>query len=155
MGCRARTCAVRGMRHARLRSAARQQHHFTQHRLQPAYPSGVWAGAQRSYQFRVLCGKKLLNRKDGSENPMQIHYFGAARAAAGVAEETLAEAPGTLGELLELLAATHTGTTDAGSTLGEIFNHCSFLVDSTRTDDTSLSLTGASRVDVMPPFAGG
>ena len=52
---------------------------------------------------------------------MQVHYFAAARAAAGVAVESRELVPNTLGELLEELAAEHSETTAAGMTLAEIF----------------------------------
>ena len=77
---------------------------------------------------------------------MRIHYFAAARAAAGLAEEEVAEFP-----TLELLLA------DASSRhpdLTPILPRCSFLVDGKRSD-ADASLEGASRVDVLPPFAGG
>lgn len=87
---------------------------------------------------------------------MDIHYFAAARAAAGTATETISRpAPGTtLDQLLTQLATTHTGTTDAGMSLGEIFERCTFLVDGT-SSPRSTSLDEAKRVDVLPPFAGG
>ncbi len=85
---------------------------------------------------------------------MDIHYFAAARAAAGTDREHITDVPATLGELLDALATRHTGTTDAGMPLGEIFTRCTFLVDG-RNSDRSLGLAGAERVDVLPPFAGG
>lgn len=85
---------------------------------------------------------------------MQIHYFAAARAARGVTQEELGAVPGTLGELLAQLAADHTGTTDAGMSLGEVFQRCTFLVDGSNAEHDR-SLAGAARVDVLPPFAGG
>ncbi|HJE11278.1 MAG TPA: MoaD/ThiS family protein, partial [Corynebacterium glutamicum] len=48
----------------------------------------------------------------------------------------------------------HTETTAAGMTLAQIFDRCTFLIDG-RSADSSASLSGASRVDVLPPFAGG
>lgn len=84
---------------------------------------------------------------------VDVHYFAAARAAAGVASETVA-APGTLGELLDALAAAHTGTTDAGMSLGEVLQRCTFLVDGAQAE-RSAALADATRVDILPPFAGG
>lgn len=84
---------------------------------------------------------------------MDVHYFAAARAAAGVPVETVT-APATLGDLLDGLAATHTGATEAGTTFAEVLKRCTFLIDGhSATRDTSLA--GAARVDVLPPFAGG
>lgn len=84
---------------------------------------------------------------------MRIYYFAAARAATGVAEEEVGDFD-TLAQLLDDATARHTGTTDAGTTLAEVFQRCTFLVDGRRSEpDTSLA--GAQRVDVLPPFAGG
>lgn len=85
---------------------------------------------------------------------MQVHYFAAARAAAGVAVESRELVPNTLGELLEELAAEHSETTAAGMTLSEIFGQCSFLADGHHVQSDA-SLAGVDRVDVLPPFAGG
>lgn len=77
---------------------------------------------------------------------MRIHYFAAARSAAGVAEENV-ETAATLGELIDGATARH-------PELANVVNRCSFLVDGRRAslDD---SLSDAARVDVLPPFAGG
>ncbi|WP_197085772.1 MoaD/ThiS family protein [Corynebacterium comes] len=83
---------------------------------------------------------------------VEIHYFAAARAAAGVGSESVTAA--TLGELLDDRAAHHRGTTDSGMSLREIFERCTFLVDG-RNSDRATPLTGVTRVDVLPPFAGG
>lgn len=96
---------------------------------------------------------------------LDVHYFAAARAAAGMKQERIDNPPATLGELLEELAVHHTGSTDAGMGLREIFARCSFLIDGANpaaqaggqkaADPESASLAGAERVDVLPPFAGG
>lgn len=85
---------------------------------------------------------------------IDVHYFAAARAARGQAQESVAGDFATLGELLEHLAATNSGTTDAGMNLAEIFNRCSFLIDGTRQGPET-PLSGVQRVDILPPFAGG
>ena len=86
---------------------------------------------------------------------LTIHYFSAARAVAGVAEETIAESSfSTLADLLHSRATLHTGTTDSGMSLAEIFPRCSFLLDGAAAEP-SASLDGVHRVDVLPPFAGG
>lgn len=84
---------------------------------------------------------------------MQIHYFAAARAATGVAQEEVGNFA-TLQELLTDAASRHNGTTDAGQTLADILARCTFLIDGKRARQTD-SLESAERVDVMPPFAGG
>ncbi len=95
-----------------------------------------------------------FNAKTGIVADMvEIHYFAAARAAAGVSHE-LVDAPATLGELLNELTTTHTGTTEAGMSLGEVLERCTFLVDG-KNAERAATLEGATRVDVLPPFAGG
>lgn len=84
---------------------------------------------------------------------MQVHYFAAARAARGLAEEEI-NGPHTLGELVEELSRTE-GATAAGTSLAEVLQRCTFLVDGESTSDSGHSLAGAARVDVLPPFAGG
>ncbi|MFC6147133.1 MoaD/ThiS family protein [Corynebacterium nasicanis] len=85
---------------------------------------------------------------------MEIHYFAAARAAAGCDSETITDVPATLGELLDARATTLTGRTDAGMSFAEVLERCTFLIDG-RNSPRTASLAGASRVDVLPPFAGG
>lgn len=78
---------------------------------------------------------------------MQIRYFAAAADAAGCADEQ-ADAP-TLGDLLASLTASH------GEHFGRVLARCSLLLDGVRVDDPATDLTSASRLDVLPPFAGG
>ncbi|WP_048380694.1 MoaD/ThiS family protein [Corynebacterium renale] len=85
---------------------------------------------------------------------MDVHYFAAARAARGVAHESVDGTFSTLHDLLEHLAAHNDGTTDAGMNLKDIFARCSFLIDGTRQPPEA-SLDEAHRVDILPPFAGG
>lgn len=87
---------------------------------------------------------------------MEIHYFAAARAAAGVNAETVpAPAAGTtVGELLDSRAAELRGATDSGMTLADILPRCTFLVDGANTSGEK-PVDGARRIDVLPPFAGG
>ena len=85
---------------------------------------------------------------------VEIHYFAAARAAAGRASESVADVPATLGELLDARATALPGHTDAGMTLSDVLERCTFLIDG-RNSTRDAPLAGASRVDVLPPFAGG
>ncbi|AGP31563.1 MoaD/ThiS family protein [Corynebacterium terpenotabidum] len=88
---------------------------------------------------------------------VEIRYFAAARAARGVPQETV-DAPATLATLLDDLGARHTDLTAGGMTLAQIFDRCSFLVDGrsvTRPDADAVDLDAVTRVDVLPPFAGG
>jgi molybdopterin converting factor small subunit len=75
-----------------------------------------------------------------------VRYFAAAAEAAGREEEQL---PGvaTVGELkLELLSR-------YGDAMARVLASGSFLVDGVVSRDDARSL--GSRVDVLPPFAGG
>lgn len=88
---------------------------------------------------------------------IDIHYFAAARAARGQAQEALdpATVPGnTLGDLLDHLGATHAEGRAGGLSLAEIFDRCTFLVDG-RNSAPDAPLPSPCRVDVLPPFAGG
>lgn len=82
---------------------------------------------------------------------MRIHYFAAARAAAGTADEEVGQFA-TLGLLLDDAALRHTAP--AGMSLADVLERCTFLVDGRRAERET-SLAGAERVDVLPPFAGG
>lgn len=89
---------------------------------------------------------------------LDVHYFAAARAAAGASHERLDNPPATLGELVDHLADTHAGTTDAGMGLADIVKRCSFLLDGANAETVggrAAPLAGVSRVDILPPFAGG
>jgi len=85
---------------------------------------------------------------------LPVHYFAAARAAAGVASEQV-KAPTTLGQLIEQLGKDHTGTTEAGMSMKEVLDRCNFLIDGAGNTQADSPLMGVTRVDVLPPFAGG
>ena len=88
---------------------------------------------------------------------MQVHFFAAARSAAGTAQLSvpLAELPSaTLGALIEHLGQSLEGTTPSGLTLAQVMEQCSFLVNGANSDGQA-PLQDADRVDVLPPFAGG
>lgn len=85
---------------------------------------------------------------------VKVHYFAAARQAAGVSEETVETQAATLGELIAELAAAHDGTTAAGMHLEEVLGRCTFLADGAAAG-LEHPLADVARVDVLPPFAGG
>ena len=76
-----------------------------------------------------------------------VRYFAAARAAAGVAEESSSAA--TLGSLVLELVDSH------GSQLEKVLGVASFLVDGVSWRDREATLPAGATVDVLPPFAGG
>ncbi len=76
-----------------------------------------------------------------------VRYFAAARAATGVPVESVGA--GTVAELVALLEERH------GERLTTVLGACSFLVDGLSCREPSTTLTEASTVDVLPPFAGG
>ena len=88
--------------------------------------------------------------QEGTQSPetpvVRVHYWAAAKAAAGVAEETYDAA--TLGEALADAAKAH------GPALEQVLARCSFLVDGVRADDT-VALADGLVIEVLPPFAGG
>jgi sulfur-carrier protein len=76
-----------------------------------------------------------------------VRYFAAARAAAGVPVESVAAR--SVAELVALLEERH------GERLTKVLGACSFLVDGLSCREPSTTLSEASTVDVLPPFAGG
>jgi len=75
-----------------------------------------------------------------------VRYWAAAKAAAGVAEETASAA--TVGELLDQAAAGH------GPDLARVLARSSILLDGRRARPEDPLVDGAT-VEVLPPFAGG
>lgn len=75
-----------------------------------------------------------------------VRYFAAAADAAGVEEESL-PAVATVGALRAVLIERY------GDTMARVLASGSFLVDGVVSRDDSRSV--GTRVDVLPPFAGG
>lgn len=78
--------------------------------------------------------------------PVQVHLFAAARAAAGRSE--LAVEPGTLGQVLDRAV-------DQCPGLVAVLPRCSYLLDEVSVTGTDTPVPAGSRLDVLPPFAGG
>ena len=79
---------------------------------------------------------------------MQIRYFAAACAAAGVAEETVPiPADASVAAVIDLLARRH-------SALAAVLPRCSYLLDEVAVRDVDRPAHGTV-LDVLPPFAGG
>lgn len=87
---------------------------------------------------------------------VDVYFFAAARDAAGCTHTSFesSDVPATLGDLLISLSTTFTGSTGAGTPMADVLERCSFLLDG-KTGTAETSLQGVTRVDVLPPFAGG
>jgi molybdopterin converting factor small subunit len=79
---------------------------------------------------------------------MEITYYAGAADAAGTDRELLDTPDTTAEQLVSLLSARHDG-------LAGVLTSCSLLVDGTPAKDPQTLISGGSRVDVLPPFAGG
>ncbi len=80
---------------------------------------------------------------------VNVRYFAAARAAAGVDGETVSIASGAT--VPDLLATLRT----RGEKLAVVLDRCSFLCDGIAVRDAEKPLLTNQTVDVLPPFAGG
>lgn len=80
--------------------------------------------------------------------PVHVHLFAAARAAVG--QSVLDVPSGTLAQILSGVERSHP---DFASVRGR----CSYLVDEVAVhgDLAEVDVRPGSRVDVLPPFAGG
>ena len=84
-----------------------------------------------------------------TEIRLNVRYFAAARAAAGMEEETLGVPEGTsVADLVERLSARNPN-------LATVLQRCSFLCDGVAVRDRTEPLRTNQTVDVLPPFAGG
>jgi len=77
---------------------------------------------------------------------IEIRYFAAARAAAGVSAERVNPAP---------LSAILTQVTANNAALAHVIDQCSFLVDCVAVNDMDMPINAGSFIDVLPRFAGG
>ena len=88
---------------------------------------------------------------------MNVRYFAAARAAAGLEEESFDLAPGaTVADLLEAVLSVQRPEPPAGTPpLPRILLRSSFLLNEVAVRNHSVVLKADDVVDVLPPFAGG
>ena len=88
---------------------------------------------------------------------MNVRYFAAARAAAGVEEERFDLPPGaTVESLLEAVLSVARPEPPVGTPpLPRILSRSSFLLNEVAVRDRSVALGPGDVVDVLPPFAGG
>ncbi|MGH8881130.1 MAG: MoaD/ThiS family protein [Stackebrandtia sp.] len=81
---------------------------------------------------------------------IRVRYFAGAKAAAGVAEESVdVQAGSTISDVLMTLGTRH------GEALERVLTAASYLVDGVAVRDKSNVVTERIRLDVLPPFAGG
>lgn len=88
---------------------------------------------------------------------MNVRYFAAARAAAGLEEERFDLAPGaTVDDLLETVLSVQRPEPPVGTPpLPRILSRSSFLLNEVAVRDHAVVLKADDVVDVLPPFAGG
>ncbi len=88
---------------------------------------------------------------------MNVRYFAAARAAAGLEEEKFDLPEGaTVAELLEAVLSVERPEPPAGTPpLARILSRSSFLLNEVAVRDQATVLGPDDVVDVLPPFAGG
>lgn len=77
---------------------------------------------------------------------IEVRYFAAARAAAGVSIQRVE--PASLTQILATVSADNTQ-------LAHVIEQCSFLVDSVAVNDMDIDIHAGSFIDVLPRFAGG
>jgi molybdopterin converting factor small subunit len=88
-----------------------------------------------------------------SATEVRVRYWAAAKAAAGVAEESFAGAT-DLAALLDAVRARHA----SDPRLADVLQRCSYLVDEVSPGTRPLAEVGVApgtTVDILPPFAGG
>lgn len=79
-------------------------------------------------------------------NGVEVRYFAAARAAAGVDNAYFKPAP-----LTSIIAA----ACNNNPALAHVISQCSFLIDSVVAHNENIQVKSGSVVDVLPRFAGG
>lgn len=87
-----------------------------------------------------------------NENEVTVRYWAAARAAAGIAEETVDAL--TLADLLAEISRRH-GHRDR---FDDVIDFCSVLVGETPVgakEPSAVRLPAGINVEFLPPFAGG
>jgi sulfur-carrier protein len=77
---------------------------------------------------------------------VEIHLFAAARAAVGAS--VVEVDAGRLRAILDGIESAHPD-------FAGVRPRCSYLIDGVATHDTDVDVSSGSRVDVLPPFAGG
>lgn len=92
--------------------------------------------------------------RDGETPPVEVHYWASARSAAGVDGDSLpVDGAISLAEVVRRALALHPGTR-----LPDVIKVCSVLVGdrpSSTEDPEQVVVAPGTRVEFLPPFAGG
>ncbi len=92
--------------------------------------------------------------QSGETGVIRVHYWAAAKSAAGVAGDELAvEGPISLTEVLRRAVALHPGTR-----LPDVLQTCSALLGDrpvSAEDPDTVQVAPGATVEFLPPFAGG
>jgi sulfur-carrier protein len=106
-------------------------------------PSQTTRDSNFSVTATVLPARRRLASM--SEPTVEVHLFAAARASIGTSRLSVPAAP--LSAILDGIEADHPA-------FAGVRPRCSYLVDGTAVHD-DVAVAAGSRVDVLPPFAGG
>ncbi len=87
----------------------------------------------------------------GSSESVEVLLWAAAAAAAGT--DRLEVPPGSVDEVLS--AASAALPAERRARFDEVVARCSFLLESAAVHDQGATVPAGSRLDVLPPFAGG
>ena len=91
---------------------------------------------------------------NGETGVIRLHYWAAAKSAAGVAGDELpVDGPISLAEVVRRAAALHPGTR-----LPDVLQTCSTLLGDrpvTAEDPAGVEVAPGTTVEFLPPFAGG
>ena len=80
------------------------------------------------------------------DNGVEVRFFAAARAAAGVDQARYPSSP---------LSSIIADATRENPLLAHVIAQCSFLLDSVAVHDVDILVLDGSVIDVLPKFAGG
>ncbi|MBE0011716.1 MULTISPECIES: MoaD/ThiS family protein [unclassified Arthrobacter] len=87
---------------------------------------------------------------------MLVRYFGAAQAAAGVAEERLDLGSAPLADVLDHITSRYASPVKPGApSMIQVIGRSSFLLNEVSLRDRSRELGDDDTLDILPPFAGG
>jgi molybdopterin synthase sulfur carrier subunit len=98
-------------------------------------------------------GEHAAGTQDATGGQAVVHYWAAARAAAGIEQEQV-PAPVTLAELIRTVVARHPDR----PRLPDVLSVCSVLIGDrpvSTSDPATVIVAPGDTVELLPPFAGG